>query len=467
MNDAIASQWDRDAGDTAIRPIPQNERRLTGIDLAVLWGDFGVGLLVLAAGALLVPGLSASDAIVATVVGSVIGCALLALAAYIAADAGVPTMVLTRAALGLRGSALPTVLNVVQLLGWTSFELLVMAQFADRIAQHVGTPSLYPVWVLVLATFCTAMALGGPLVVVRQWLEKFGLWAMLLTTIALFALLASRYDVREILSRSGDGSLGFWLAVDIVVSMPLSWFPLVADYNRFARTRSGSFWGTFAGYFIANVTFFALGILATVALSTDPAGLSGSIVDLLLSGTGVAAWLLGLVAVLVILADETDNGFADIYSAAVSTQNVASRIPQPVLVVVAGAVGAGLALVLRNADYEGFLLLIGSVFTPLLGVVAADYLVVRRRRYDPAELFAPRGRYWYAGGVNALAILVWVVGFLVYEWISGGLGGLGLTWPADLAVGATIPSFVVAFAGYAVSGRLAVSRRGSRTAKTS
>ncbi|OLC54243.1 MAG: hypothetical protein AUH85_12280 [Chloroflexi bacterium 13_1_40CM_4_68_4] len=452
-----AAGW-ADTSGASIRPIPTAERRLSAIDLAVLWGDLGVGLLVLAAGALLVPGLGAREALLATVVGSIIGCTLLALAAYIAADAGVPTMVLTRAALGLRGSALPTVLNVVQLLGWTSFEVLVMSQFADRIAQHAGLPSLFPVWAFAIAAFCTAMALGGPLVVVRQWLEKFGVWAMIATSVALFVLLATRYDLGDLVRRPGTGDIGFWLAVDIVVSMPLSWFPLVADYNRFARSRAGSFWGTFLGYFIANVAFFGLGILATLALETDPAGLSGSIVDLLLSGTGLAAWLLGLVAVLVILADETDNGFANIYSAAVSTQNVVSRVPQPILVVLAGAIGAGLALVLRNADYEGFLLLIGSVFVPLLGVVAADFFVVRRGRYEPDELFAEAGPYWYGGGVNIPAIVVWAAGFGLYEWLSGGLAGLGAPSPAGVAVGATLPSFALTFAVYGVVGRLLVRR---------
>src|SRR2546422_3550968 len=308
-----------------IQPVPQQHRRLSGLDLAVLWGDLAVGLLVLAAGALLVPGLSVRDALLATVVGSIIGCLLLGVAAHIAADAGVPTMVLTRAALGLRGSALPTVLNVVQLVGWTSFEILVMAQFADRIAQHAGLPSLFPMWAFLIAGLFALMALGGPLVVVRQWLEKFGVWAMLATTIVLFALLATRFDLGALLAQEGTGDLPFWVGVDIVVSLPLSWFPLVADYNRFARSRSASFWGTFLGYLVANIAFFALGALLVLALNTDPNGLNGELVDFLLAGgAGIGALLLGLVAVLIILADETDEGFADIYSTAVSAQNLIS-----------------------------------------------------------------------------------------------------------------------------------------------
>ncbi len=439
-----------------IEPIPQQHRRLRGIDLAVLWGDLGVGLLVLAAGALLVPGLGTRDALLATLVGSAVGSLLLGLAAYVAADAGVPTMVLTRAAVGVRGSALPTVLNVIQLIGWTSFEILVMAQFADRIAEHAGLPSLFPMWAFLIAGLCALMALGGPLVVVRQWLEKFGVWAMLVTTVALFALLATRFDLGALLAQEGTGDLPFWVGVDIVVSLPVSWFPLVADYNRFARSRRASFWGTFIGYLVANVAFFALGALLVLALNTDPNGLNGQLVDLLLVGGGFAAWLFGLVAVLIILADETDEGFANIYSTAVSVQNLSRRVSQRTLILIVAAIGFVLAVLLRNTDYESFLLLIGSFFVPLLGVVAADYFVVRRGRYEPDELFARRGRYWYAGGVNVVAVAAWIVGFLLYQWISpiGPVAQLGLA-AFPIAIGGTVPSFVATFGLYALAGRLA------------
>lgn len=457
----------------SIRPVPQEERRLTGFDLAVLWGDLGVGLLVLQAGALLVPGLGVSDALGATLVGSVIGVLLLSIAAYIAADTGVPTMVLTRAALGLRGSALPTVLNIVQLLGWTSFEILVMAQFANAIVERLWGISAYPFWAFVFAAFCTVLALGGPLVVVRQWLEKFGVWAMLATTVALVGLLFTRFDVPTLLATKGTGDLGFWLGVDIVVALPVSWFPLVADYNRFARSRAGSFWGTFIGYFVANVSFFGLGLLFVLALNTDVAHLNDELVGFL----GGSA-LLGLIALVIILADETDEGFANIYSTAVSTQNLVARIPQRALVVAYGAIGFVLAILLRNADYEWFLLLLGSFFVPLLGIIAADYFIVRRRRYDAPALFARDGGYWYQGGVNVLAIGAWALGFLMYQWIapptalsgvgdalSGALGATGLPFPLPSPIGATVPSFVLAFAAYAIAGRIAAARQMSRAAR--
>src|SRR5581483_6986576 len=263
-------------------------------------------------------------------------------------------------------------------------------------------------------------------------------------------------DLSAILATPGTGELSFWLGVDIVVALPISWFPLVADYNRFARSRSASFWGTFVGYLLANIAFFGLGLLYVIALNTDVAHLNDELVGFL----GGSA-LLGGLALLIILADETDEGFADIYSAAVSTQNLLSRVPQRALIAAYATIGFVLAIVLANADYEWFLLLIGSFFIPLLGVILADYFVARGR-YVADELFAEAGRYWYQGGVNALAVAAWLVGFLVYQWIAPPAAlthALGEAFsPLASPIGATIPSFAIAFALYAVVGRTVTHR---------
>ncbi len=94
---------ERPSGAEGIAPVPPSERRLTTRDLAILWADLGVGVLVLVAGALLVPALGFATAMASIVVGSVIGCALLALGGVAGADHGIPTMVLFRPVLGDRG----------------------------------------------------------------------------------------------------------------------------------------------------------------------------------------------------------------------------------------------------------------------------------------------------------------------------------------------------------------------------
>src|SRR6185437_7298988 len=104
-----------------ITPVPERLSVLGLFDSLLLWGNLAVSLLVIVAGALLVPALSLKLALLCILVASVAGCILVGLAAAIGADARVPSMVLLRAPLGMRGSYLPTALNVLQCLGWAVF----------------------------------------------------------------------------------------------------------------------------------------------------------------------------------------------------------------------------------------------------------------------------------------------------------------------------------------------------------
>lgn len=411
-----------------IRPVPREQRVLRFFDLFVLWSSLGVGLLVLEAGALLVPGLSPGLALVAILVGTLVGNLLLALTGVAGSDHAVPTMVLLRPVLGRRGSYLPSLFNLVQLVGWTAFEFWVMGLAASRVSEALFGFSGYGLWLVVFALWCTLLALGGPLVVIRQWLEKFGVWLVYGATIWMTIYLFTQYDIPALLSQAGTGDLPFWLGVDLVVAMPISWMPLVADFSRFARDAKPAFWGTYLGYLLANVWFYGLGMLFILTLEVaepTPESLTTAIVAI----TG------GAIALLVILVDETDNAFADIYSAAVSVQNILPEISQRLVVFLVGALGLGLAATLTMGRFFDFLLLIGSVFVPLFGILAADYFVLRRRRLQVEALYRSDGLYWYRRGVNWLAVVAWVAGIAVYHLIARGLPGLG----------ATLPGFGVAF----------------------
>jgi putative hydroxymethylpyrimidine transporter CytX len=440
------------AGELGIQPVPAARRTLGTWDTFVLWADLGISFLVMVVGMFLVPGLGLPQALLAILVGAIIGNLLLGLAATVGSDTGVPTMVLLRAPLGVRGSYAPTLLNVLQLIGWAIFEVIVMAQAADALATRtLGLPSAYSVWAIFFAVLTTLMALGGPIVMVKQWLEKFAVWAVLLTTLWLTYAVVTSYDVVGLLARPGTGEMSFWLAVDLVVALPISWFPLVADYSRFARSRRAAFWGTALGYFVPHVWFYALGVLLALAagVAVDP---NAPVTPLLAAIAGLTA---GWVALLVLLVDETDEGFANIYSTAVSALNVLPHLGQRTLILITGAFVLLAALFIPLTQYESFLLLIGGFFVPLLGVLAADYFVLRGRRYDVAEIYRPGGAYWYRGGVNWLAIAAWAVGVAVYLLISGvpALGIPGL-FPS---LGASLPSFIVAFVLY-----LALARGAAR-----
>lgn len=425
-----------------IEPVPVSSRQLGLLDHFVLWSSLGVGLLVLEAGALLVPALNLGTALVAILIGTAVGVLLLALAGLIGAGTGVPTMVLLRPALGLRGSFLPTALNLAQLIGWTAFEFWVMALAANRVGQALFGFSSYPLWLIVFALWCVLLALGGPLVVVRQWLEKFGVWLVYGATIWLTVVLLTRSNIGALLRQPGAGGLPFLQAVDLVVAMPISWMPLVADYNRFARNGRASFWGTYVGYFLTNVWFYGLGALFLLSLNlpgTGPEQLAAAILAL----TG------GVVALVIILVDETDNAFADIYSAAVSLQNLWPHLSQRLLVVLIGLVSLLLAAFLTMTDYFYFLLVIGSFFVPLFGLLAADYFVLRGQRYQVEAMYQSEGIYWYKGGINWVAVVVWLLGVGIYHLISQSLPWLG----------ASLPAFVVTFLGYLLAAWLLQGRQ--------
>jgi len=124
-------------GSWGIEPVPPRLQVLGGLETGLLWGNLGVSLLVIVAGAVLVPALSLPDALVAILIGCLIGNLRLATAGMIGADARVPGMTLMRAPLGQRGSLLPTAVNVAQGVGWTIFELLVIATAAAALSDEL------------------------------------------------------------------------------------------------------------------------------------------------------------------------------------------------------------------------------------------------------------------------------------------------------------------------------------------
>ena len=438
--------------DWGIEPVPRERRILSGVDLAILWGDLGIGLLVLVTGALLVPGLGFATAFVAIVLGSIVGVGLLSLVAVAGADHGVPTMVLFRPVLGLRGSWMPSAFNALQLIGWTAVELWAMSFVADLIFDRVFGFSSRWLWLASASIVCVALALWGPIGVTRVWMKRFGAWVIGGISLLVTVLALTSEGIGDALTSTGTGAWPtFGPALDLVIAMPISWLPLVADYTRFARNPRSAFVGTATGYLIANVWLYSLGALIVLAsdASPDPAGIAAGI--LALAGGSIA----GILFLVGLLVGETDEAFADIYSTAVTVQNVWPRISQRVLTVGIGVVATVLAAWLTMERYEAFLFLIGSVFVPLFGILAADYFVLRRRRIDPAQLFDRRGGYWYGNGVRTTALLPWVAGFVVYHWIaptgpSWWTGAVSAVAGTPLSttlpwLPASVPSFLVAF----------------------
>jgi putative hydroxymethylpyrimidine transporter CytX len=376
--------------------VEESPRALRLVDQLGLWGNLGVSLLGFTGAIFLLvpiaePGMSLGAAVVALLVGTVLGSLGVAVAAIPGAHTGAPSMVLLRGLFGTKPSYLPTALNIVQLLGWTTFELVTIGT-----AMHQVAPGI-PRWAYVLgAGILTTLLALRPLGWIRM-LRKYVTVAVLVALAYLFVQL-----LRHPLPAFGDGSWnGFWVAVDTVIGVSVSWVPLASDYSRHARSAKEAFTGAFVGYSVTQIACYALGLIALVTVAhRDPNQIFGSFM----------AVPLGTLAFAVIAVRELDQSFADTYSTAVSVQNFRPRWDRRALAVVVGTLATIFALALNISDYENFLILIGSVFVPLLGVLVVDYFLISRMRWRLGEDVPPR---WST-------LIPWVLGFCAYQLVNPG-----------------------------------------------
>ena len=411
--------------------------RLLGLfDQVALWGNLGISLFLLLTATFVLspdpalPPLSLTAALVAIVVGAVIGNTLLGLGAVPGAETGAPAMVLLRGMFGWQGSWVPTALNVTQNVGWGALEIWIIAESATRLTS----PGWRWVFVVAAGTLATFMA-TRPMGVVRGYIKRVAVWAVLLSTAYLFVRVLQRP-----LPAFGDGSWrAFWKGTDLVIALPISWIPLAADYSRHSRSARAAFGGAFLGYGAATLAFFSLGVLAYASFN-----LEGDVIASLL------ALPAGGLALLILLFDELDEVFANLYSTVVSVQNVRPRLDRRTLTIAVGVLCTVLALFVDLIAYEGFLLLIGSVFVPLFATFAVDYYLLRRGRWDVSEQARPRWEMlvpWVAGFVTYQLLNPGIVGWWQRWWIDrqGDLGFTPPTW-ASASIGSFLVAAVLAFA---------------------
>lgn len=181
-------------------------------------------------------------------------------------------------------------------------------------------------------------------------------------------------------------------ALDLVIAMPVSWLPLVADFARHGRDGKSALRGTWLGYAIANTWCYALGVL--IALTTP----STDLVSALLLAQG------GLIALGLILVDEVDNAYGDLYSGSVAGHSLKPGWGLRRWGIALAILCTGLALVLPMHSLEPFLLMLSSVFVPLYGVILARL----GGASNVASLLGTRK-------VNISAVAIWILGVATYH----------------------------------------------------
>jgi NCS1 family nucleobase:cation symporter-1 len=416
-------------------------RPLRFVDQLAMWGNLGISLFGPLTGALVATTAgSIWLAMAAIVVGCALGAGLLGASAIFGVTTGAPAMVTLRGLVGRRGSVVPTVLNIAQNVGWATMEIIVISTAAVAV---VGAAWRWP-FVILAGAVATLMAVR-PLGSVRL-LRKIMVWLVLAASIFLFV---------EVLLRPAkgipqDSVLGFWPAVDLAIAGVISYAPLAADYSRHSRSRPAAFWGAAIGYGLAAVAYYALGVYAVANLGAS---------DVI---TALVTLPAGAIAIAILLVDEVDEAFANVYSTTMSVQNLLPRLDRRIVAVIIGVLATLLAGLLDMSRYQSFLYLIGSVFVPLFAVAAADFFLISRQRWDVSST-AP---------LRVAPIIAWACGFVAYQLIyPGDVPGWSAFWTGvDKIIGFTPPAWLGASVTATVVGAVAMlmlgllmDRRGSAT----
>jgi putative hydroxymethylpyrimidine transporter CytX len=395
---AVDTRPDLSTDRHAEAPTTLNEaapRTLGLLDQLGFWGNVGVSLLGFSGAiAILAPygvqPLSFPAAVAAAVLGSVLGGLILGGSLVLGARTGAPAMVLLRGLLGAKASFVPTALNIAQCLGWAVFELVIISTGLQAL-----TSGDLPRWLcLVLAGAVTTALTIRPLGwirALRKYVSVLVIAALVILTIGLL-----RQPVPELV-----GSWqGFWLAVDSAMALTISWVPLGADYSRHSRSSRAAFAGGFLGYGLAQIACLVIGLIALAQVAQD----GSRIFDLFI---GLP---LGALAFAILVIRETDQSFANVYSTAVSLQNLRPSLDRRVLTVLIGGLTTALALTINIDDYANFLYLIGAVFIPMSGALIAAWIRSGGRGWNTAEDAPARPGM----------LLAWLIGFLCYQLINPG-----------------------------------------------
>lgn len=410
-----------------IKPISASERNLGGIDYLLLWAGVAVSLAEIWAGGFLAP-MGFWLGLWAIILGHIIGNTCMALGGAIGSEHGIMSMVSIRPSFGIRGSNLAAVLNIIQLIGWASIMLIIGGRAGAMLGKPIGgilASSHFWIVLIGMGTLIWALYTGKSIWKIMQTSAVIALLLVL--------ILMSWVSIKEfgsgVLSVQSQG-VPFMIGLDLVIAMPISWMPLVADYSRFSKKKTPAFWNTWWGYFIVSSWMYILGLAATLVTGeTDP----GVMILMMMGKIGLAVPALIMVVFSTITSD-----FPDVYSATCSMMNISQKISAKTLMWIAGILSIFVALVFPMEQYENFLLFIGAMFVPLFGVVLTDYFIIRKRKLEIEEIYKVDGEYWYFKGFNITALMSWALGFITFEIIA----------IMKYSIGGSIPSMIVAGAFY-------------------
>ncbi len=470
-----------------INVIAEAERKGAPRDLFWPWFAANVSVLAISYGSFIVGfGISFWQATIAAVIGIVLSFALCGVVALAGKRGSAPTMVLSRAAFGVTGNAVPTFISWLLLVGWetvlVSLSSLATATVFGELGWGGGDATKVLGFVVTAVLVMTAGVLGFDVIMrLQTWITI----ATIVLTVGFVALTLDEVSWDSVTGAPSGSTQAFIGALALVATgFGVGWANTAADYSRYLprQTSGGGVfgWTTFGGA-AAPIVLTVFGILLALsssdlsdAIANDPIGALTTLLPTWYLVPFVVVAILGLVG----------GAVLDIYSSGLALLTLGVKVRRPVAAAIDGVIMVlGAIYVVFFADnflvpFQGFLITIGVPIAAWAGVFVAD-LLIRRGPYADAELYDPRGRYgaFHLPGVTLILLgtgLGWgLVTNGLASWLTWqgylldpvGLGGKDGSWAfANLGV---FLAFLVGFVGWLLLGRSAVARQereGGRTA---
>ena len=364
---------------------------------ALIWFGAGVSLAEILTGTFFAP-LGFRDGGIAIVVGHIIGCALLFLAGLIGARTRRSAMETVKMAFGARGGLLFAVLNVMQLIGWTSIMI-----YDGALAANSVMDAGHWLWCLVIGVLIIVWIRIGILRIER--VNAVAMTGLFLLTVLLCSVIMGGTGTAA--GSAVGEAMSFAMALELSIAMPLSWLPLISDYTREAEKPVAAAAVSALVYGLVSCWMYFIGMGAAILT-----GESDIAQIMLHAGLGAAG--LGVV----ILSTVTTT-YLDAYSAGVSSESLVRSVSGRTVGIGVTVLGAVAASLYPMDDITGFLYIIGSVFAPMIAVQIASYFFLREDAV---------GR-----SVHTVNLAVWFIGFLCYRWLM----------TLDTPVGSTLPTMAI------------------------
>jgi len=371
------------------------EKKTSACSNGLIWFGAAISIAEIMTGMLFAP-LGFQRGFAAILLGHAVGCALLFLAGLIGGKTGKSSMETVKMSFGTTGSLLFSALNVLQLVGWTAVMICSGASAAGSVMWIGGDW----VWSVIIGGLIIVWLLIGVRNLGRVNLVAMS--ALLILTVILSILIFGHHET----SASG-GTLSFGAAVELSVTLPLSWLPLISDYTRTAKKPVSATLASAGAYFFASSWMFVIG-LGTVLFTGE------SDVAAMLQKAG-----LGIIALLIVIFATVTTTFLDAYSAGVSAESICGRLKETPVAVGVCVLGVALAIFTPITQFETFLYLIGSVFAPMAAILIVDYFILK------TDSSGKR--------VNALSLGIWLVGVLLYRRFLS----------LDTPIGETVPVMII------------------------